>query len=158
MVQTEYLIRLAKGADADNISDLLKLAFSSYRHLYTKNAYESTAPEPINIYKRLHQGICWLCECKQIPVGTLSSKIDQHDLYLYGMAVHPDYRNQKIAWKLLEEAVSYSGVKGIRRLYLSTTPFLVEAIRLYENFGFLKTTNPPFDLFGTPIFTMEKIL
>jgi hypothetical protein len=41
---------------------------------------------------------------------------------------------------------------------LSTTPFLNSAIRLYENFGFRRNEAEPHDLFGTPMFTMEKIL
>jgi len=46
--------------------------------------------------------------------------------------------------------------RGCKRLYLSTTPFLHSAIRLYERCGFRRTDEGPHDLFGTPLFTMEK--
>jgi hypothetical protein len=36
------------------------------------------------------------------------------------------------------------------------TPFLNTAIRLYEAFGFRRMNDGPHDLFGTPLFTMEK--
>jgi hypothetical protein len=42
-------------------------------------------------------------------------------------------------------------------LFLSTTPFLNAAIRLYELNGF-RRPGEPHDLFGTPLFTMEKFL
>ena len=44
------------------------------------------------------------------------------------------------------------------RMYLSTTPFLHDAIRFYESLGFRRTGEPPHDLLGTPIFTMAKPL
>ena len=43
-------------------------------------------------------------------------------------------------------------------MFLSTTPFLESAIRLYEKFGFQRTSDGPLDLFGTPLFTMQKSL
>jgi hypothetical protein len=47
---------------------------------------------------------------------------------------------------------------GYERLLLSTTPFLDRAIRLYEKFGFRRNGEPPHDLFGTPLITMDKII
>ncbi len=41
-------------------------------------------------------------------------------------------------------------------MFLSTTPFLHSAIRLYERFGYRRTDDGMNDLFGTPLFTMEK--
>jgi hypothetical protein len=43
-------------------------------------------------------------------------------------------------------------------LLLSTTPFLASAIRLYEQYGFVKSDRGPQNLFGTPLFAMEKPL
>jgi hypothetical protein len=41
---------------------------------------------------------------------------------------------------------------------VSTTPFLLRAITLYERCGFRRTGDGPEDLSGTPLFTMEKTL
>jgi ribosomal protein S18 acetylase RimI-like enzyme len=45
-----------------------------------------------------------------------------------------------------------------RRLFLSTTPFLDRAISLYERFGFQRNEEGLRELFGTPLFTMEKFV
>jgi N-acetylglutamate synthase-like GNAT family acetyltransferase len=63
---------------------------------------------------------------------------------------------KKIGWNLLKEAERSSKQNGISRMYLSTTPFLMEAIHLYENFRFLKTSHPPFELYHTPLFYNGK--
>jgi ribosomal protein S18 acetylase RimI-like enzyme len=74
------------------------------------------------------------------------------------MAVLPTARGQRIGELLLLQIESYAGEQGHERLVLSTTPFLHRAIRLYENFGFRRNGEGPHDLFGTPLFTMEKFL
>ncbi|MFN2439816.1 MAG: GNAT family N-acetyltransferase [Chitinophagaceae bacterium] len=152
------MIRNAEKDDAVKIAELLDLSFLNYKHLYTIKGYQATTPGPETILKRIGEGMCWVYESKSDIAGTLSSKLTSKGLYLYGMAVHPGYRNQKIGWSLLKEAELFAIKKDIGNMYLSTTPFLYKAIKLYEQFGFLKTQEPPFDLYGTPLFTMEKTL
>ena len=86
-------------------------------------------------------------------------KVDKGDaLYIRGMAVVPSVRGSGIGSGLLREVESVARAAGQRRLRLSTTPFLSSAIQLYESFGFQRTDADPHDLFGTPLFTMEKAL
>jgi ribosomal protein S18 acetylase RimI-like enzyme len=59
---------------------------------------------------------------------------------------------------LLDKVEQFAMAGGMRRMFLSTTPFLDQAIRLYERFGFEHTEEGPHDLAGTSVFTMEKML
>lgn len=70
----------------------------------------------------------------------------------------PAARGLGIGRLLLHEAESFAIECGARRLFLSTTPFLSRAIQLYSGFGFRPAVDGPADLFGTPLFTMEKLL
>ena len=79
-------------------------------------------------------------------------------LYIRGMAVHPHARGQHIGELLLSHIEQFARRKAFNRLFLSTTPFLDRAIRLYQSFGFRRTSEGPNGLFGTPLFTMEKSL
>jgi GNAT superfamily N-acetyltransferase len=74
------------------------------------------------------------------------------------MAVVPAARAHRIGESLLRQVESFAAEHGYARLVLSTTPFLNSAIRLYQHFGFRRNEAEPHDLFGTPLFTMEKIL
>lgn len=97
------MIRKAEKDDAVKIAELLALSFANYEHLYTKEAYKATTPTPETILKRIGEGMCWVYENKNEIAGTLSSKLTEQGLYLYGMAVHPTFRNQKIGWAYLKK-------------------------------------------------------
>jgi ribosomal protein S18 acetylase RimI-like enzyme len=72
--------------------------------------------------------------------------------------VLPAARGQKTGWLLLVHMEDFAVRNELRRLFLSTTPFLGRAIRLYKRFGFRRIAAGPHDLLGTPLFTMEKSL
>ena len=74
------------------------------------------------------------------------------------MAVLPATRGQHIGYTLLSTVQAYAVNSSSRRMLLSTTPFLTAAIRLYERFGFERTSDEPHELFGTPLFSMSKEL
>jgi ribosomal protein S18 acetylase RimI-like enzyme len=96
--------------------------------------------------------------CDQIIVGTVGAVPVDEDLYIRGMAIVPAARGRKIGEMLLRQVESFAFAHGYKRLLLSTTPFLTRAIRLYEHFGFRRSSDEPSDLFGTPLFTMIKPL
>lgn len=58
----------------------------------------------------------------------------------------------------MDSVQDFAAAQECKRLYLSTTPFLTRAIALYERLGFVRTDAGPHDLYGTPLFTMEKML
>jgi GNAT superfamily N-acetyltransferase len=74
------------------------------------------------------------------------------------MGVLPAERGSGTGSLLLREVESWAESFGESRLFLSTTPFLHSAIRLYERSGFRRINGGMSDLFGTPLFTMEKTL
>jgi ribosomal protein S18 acetylase RimI-like enzyme len=73
------------------------------------------------------------------------------------MAVSPRARGNRLGELLLEVVESFAAESNLSRLFLSTTPFLDRAIALYRNYGFERTEEGPHELFGTPLFTMEKL-
>ena len=95
---------------------------------------------------------------RQRVLGTVAAMIKGRAGYMRGMAVLPAARGLRVGVCLVEQVEDWAAGEGCSRVFLSTTPFLGAAIRLYERLGFRRTEDRAHDLFGTPLFTMEKNL
>ena len=155
---SRVLIRIAVVSDAGSIARVLAEAFAEYRSLYTQAAFDATCPASDTVLKRMTEGPVWVAELAGVVAGTVAAVSKGDALYIRGMAILPAARGQATGRLLLEIVEQYALEHGHQRVTLSTTPFLGRAIRLYENFGFRRTEEAPQDLFGTPLFTMEKWL
>ncbi len=151
-------VRRAAPEDARAVAFVLKDAFSEYAPLYTRKGYEATTPNATEIVTRMEEGPVWVTARGQQIVGTGSVVRKETGLYVRGMAVLPMARGLGIGRLLLERIERVAVEENCARLFLSTTPFLTRAIRLYEAFGFKATADGPHKLFGTPLLTMEKLI
>jgi GNAT superfamily N-acetyltransferase len=151
-------IRRGVSEDAVQVASVLKNAFIEYEPAYTKEGYAATTPEAPTILQRIQEGPLWVAHLGDEIVGTAAAVNKEAGLYIRGMAVLPTARGHNLGRLLLEEVEFFATQERCRRLFLSTTPFLNRAIRLYTDYGFQFTSEGPHDLFGTPLFTMEKVL
>jgi GNAT superfamily N-acetyltransferase len=155
---TNIRTRIALRNEASQIATVLHDAFIEYQPLYTQAGFAATALASEQLLERMREGPLWVALRDDIIVGTVSAVLKEERLYLRGMAILPQSRGQRIGELLLSQIEAFAAEQGFHRLFLSTTPFLSRAIRLYEKWGFQRTAEGPHDLFGTPLFTMEKIL
>jgi GNAT superfamily N-acetyltransferase len=151
-------IRRAQLEDAVAISSVLFRAFAEFRSLYSEHGFAITTPKPERVMIRIWEGPVWVAIKDGAVVGTVSAVVKPEAVYVRGMAVLPDARGSGAGTCLMRELESWAYGERHSRLFLSTTPFLNAAIRLYERLGFRRTTDGPHELFGTPLFTMEKKL
>jgi putative acetyltransferase len=151
-------IHPATVADMEAVAAVLHDAFLEFKSLYTDAAYAETTPDPGTLVRRLDEGPIWVARLRGKIVGTISAVEKPNGIYVRSTAVLPSVRGNRIGKMLLEEVESFAVSCQSARLFLSTTPFLHAAIHLYEDFRFRRTSEPPHDLFNTPLFTMEKKL
>lgn len=156
IADSEILIRRAEPDDAITIAELLHSSFAEYRSLYTTAGFQATAGSAEQMVERMKQGPVWVALLDETIVGTVSVVAKGKSLYVRGMAVQPSARGRRIGELLLTHIEAFAIEEEFERLFLSTTPFLDRAIRLYESFGFQRTDEGPDDLHGTPLITMEK--
>ena len=149
-------IRIASPADAPSIASVLHKSFIEYRELYTDEAFAATAPTSEQIQSRMNEGPIWVALHNAFIIGTVSVVSHGDALYIRGMAVLPTSRGSVIGRVLLNQVEGFASLHNHTQLFLSTTPFLDRAIRLYEQMGFKRSEKGPHDLFGTPLFTMIK--
>jgi GNAT superfamily N-acetyltransferase len=129
-----------------------------FKSLYTDGGFVATALGPEKISARMSEGPVWVALQEGVMVGTVSAVLKGTSVYIRGMAVVPTARGSGAGSRLLQEVEQWAAAENSGRLFLGTTPFLDSAIRLYEKSGFRRTDDGPHDLFGTPLFTMEKIV
>ena len=151
-------VRLAQPENAEAIASLLYDSFIEFRQLYTDAGFAATALPAEQVIARINEGPVWVALLAETIAGTVSVVPKDNALYIRGMAVRPALRGKGAGKVLLETAEGYAAAQNFKRLFLSTTPFLDRAIRLYEKAGFRRIAEGPQDLFGTPLFTMEKLL
>jgi len=149
---------MATPDDVYAVASTLQKAFLEFAPLYTPEAFATTISSPDQIRLRLNEGPIWVAMRDDLVIGTVSVIRHGDALYIRGMAVDPAARGSGVGRELMKRVEDYAVRRGFKRLYLSTTPFLSGAIRLYENYGFVRNDTGPDNLFGTPLFTMEKKL
>lgn len=163
-------IRRATPQDAASVARVLHDAFIEFEPLYTPQGFAATTPNADQVLIRMSEGPVWIAANEVEVLGTVAAVIKDNgiqavgvnagkgsgSLYMRGMAVAPAARGGKVAARLLEEVERYAFTQNCSRIFLTTTPFLIAAIKLYKKAGFRRTEKGTKDLFGTPLFTMEK--
>jgi GNAT superfamily N-acetyltransferase len=151
-------VRNGVPGDAAAIALVLYQSFAEFRPLYTPGGFAATAIGAEEVMIRLSEGPVWVALWKDSICGTVAALARDGALYVRGMAVLPEVRGKGAGEALLKQVEVFATAHGHQTLLLTTTPFLESAIRLYERFGFYRITGSSADLFGTPLFTMEKKL
>jgi GNAT superfamily N-acetyltransferase len=152
----EIQIREAGPEDAEAVAAVLHESFIEFRALYTDGGFAATALTDEQILIRMTEGPVWVAMRDAKALGTAAAVVKGSRLYMRGMAVLPSARGWGIAARLLEVVEQRARREGCGSVFLNTTPFLSGAIRLYEGAGFRRTDEGPWQLAGTPLFTMEK--
>ena len=151
-------IRRATSENALSIASVLHASFVEYEASYTREAFVATTSTSEQIEQRMSEGPVWVALRDDAIVGTISADPKIEGVYIRGMGILPTARGQGIGTLLLEQVEEFACKHNYERLFLSTTPFLTRAIRLYEQFGFRRSDEGPHELWGTPLFTMVKTL
>ena len=151
-------VRLARRNEAASAAFLLRMAFAEVASLYTPEALADTLPDAAALRRRMDEGAVWLALLGGEPVGTLSAFSRPEGLHIRSMAVHPSARGHGVGKALLDTAEAFGRMQGQVRLFLRTTPFLHAAISLYSRAGFTLCESRRRDLYGVPLFEMEKLL
>ena len=77
------------------------------------------------------------CECSE----RIKTK---HKADIYGVYIHPDYRGQGLARRLLEQLITQAkAVNGLETLLLAVSEHNAPALALYQSLGFVEWGKEP---------------
>ena len=151
-----WRIRRARYGEEQNICSLLYESFVDYKSLYTENAFTATTLAIDKIRERIDEKIIWVGLLTNVISATVSLQPLGQGMYIRSLAVLTTARKKGLGRQLMRHAEQEAVKRNLLSLELTTTPFLVDAIKLYKACGFEACGCE--DLFGTPLIRMKKIL
>ncbi len=109
------------------------------------------------LYQYHHASIGVVCLNTEVPEGydQMGWKYTGPCLYVHRLAVHPDWRNENIAEKIMNFTREYAIEKKFRAIRLDAITKNPSAIRLYEKCGYEPVGNIHFDYQKHPFRCME---
>lgn len=121
----EIEIRLMREQD---IPEILKIERMSFSTPWSEAAFY----QEIRKQYALSKVAVW----NSWVVGYMCVNMIFDDCHVLNIAVHPDFRRQKIATELMEDILNESKKRGCRFFYLEVRASNIGARTFYERFGF----------------------
>jgi RimJ/RimL family protein N-acetyltransferase len=138
-------IRSAEPADAQQLVELAQRIGSEHGdYLLTTETWRGVAEERryIKSVRRDADAALYVVDDDDRIVGRLSLARDPHPASRHvgdlGLMVAAEYRRRGIGRALLDQAIDWARVAGIRKLELHVFPWNEPAIALYESYGFVR--------------------
>ena len=155
----ELQIRLAVADESGEIAEVILQAFGPLEQDYTPESFAIVTPSADEVRARFEEGPMWVAVKGGEIVASVSVLPEPEWLYIRSMAVSPTAQGVGVGEKLLNEIEKYAIENGFDRLFLYSTDFSKNAIRLYERNGFeLVRYTTAEEWFGTAGRAMEKDL
>ena len=149
-------LRAATPDDADALAELIRFCFA--RQTVVTDPLPSALKESgDNIRKHFAEGGGGAMF--DGPAACLLWSEEDGGLYVGRVAVHPAWRRQGLARRMLAMAEDEARRRGLPRLHLSTRLVLVDNRRLFAACGFVETTQEAHPGYAQPTFVnLEKRL
>ena len=162
MTNSHLIIRDARPGELDQVSELLKKAYSQYESFIPDQSWKEYLENVIDVRSRLPEADLIVAESNGRLVGTVTLYLKYSNRPQEGwpegwagirlLAVHPDFRGQGIGAALMEECICRCREQGITTIGLHTAKFMEVAWRMYQKMGFRRT--PEFDFHPRPDVTV----
>ncbi len=112
----------------DDIPEILKIERASFSSPWSGAAFYQESIK--------HYALSKVAVSRDKIVGYVCVNIIFDDCHVLNLAVHPDFRRQRIATRLMEEILRESKERGCRFFYLEVRVSNAGARSFYERFGF----------------------
>jgi RimJ/RimL family protein N-acetyltransferase len=139
------IVRRAEPTDAQGLTDLGDAVGAEPEGwLVTTNGWRNANDERryLRAIRRYPHAAVFVAEDEGRIVGRLSIARDQHPASRHvadlGLMVAASHRRRGIGTALLDAAVRWARAAGVRKLELHVFPWNEAAIKLYENYGFVR--------------------
>lgn len=112
----------------DDIDDVVEISSLSFSHSWNRSSYEQELQNSLAKY--------FVAEIDNRVIGFVGTWLIVDESHITNVAVHPEFRKQGIASKLIESMISYCKEHGCIAYTLEVRAGNTPAISLYEKHGF----------------------
>jgi GNAT superfamily N-acetyltransferase len=155
-VENALLIRDAHPQELDEVSLLVKEAYTEYRHSIPSRHWRFYLENIMDVRSRLGVSQLIVAELKKqlVSAVTLYLRPSLQEQWPKGwagvrvLAVRPSYRGGGIGRALMEECIRRCREKNIKTIGLHTGPAMAVARKMYEDMGFVRA--PVYDFQPRP--------
>lgn len=119
------IVRLMTEEDIDQVTEISSLSFS---HSWSRKSYEQELQNSLAKY--------FVAEIDNKVIGFVGTWLIVDESHITNVAVHPDYRKNGIASKLIDAMISYCKEHGCIAYTLEVRAGNIPAISLYKKHGF----------------------
>lgn len=129
VTQEEIKVREFRAEDYESAFNLWKV---------TENLClgEASKCETINSYLRRNPLISSVAECKGKIVGTILAGHDGYRAHIKYLAVAKEYRNRKLASRMINRSLKMLKLEDVKLIYLSVKDHDPDVLAFWSNFGF----------------------
>lgn len=132
-------IRYASLDDVSAIHHVTQAAYAEYRALIPYSSIWLETPEIIANEMQLGPVLLVIVDDK--IVGSVRCHVEQEAgrgdfMYIHRLAVHPDYRRQRLGYALMQAVEALAESKNINRVRLETRAAQPENYRFYRKLGY----------------------
>jgi GNAT superfamily N-acetyltransferase len=129
-------VELAKTDEADEIANLYNRVWERYEGILPELLLKDRMPDKNQIIKWMKSKIYFIVRNEERIIGVVRCSIDHGTCLLDRMAVDENFRKKGIGTDLTKRVIKYANEKNALKVWLDSTPILVDAISLYKKMGF----------------------
>jgi len=133
-----FKIRNAVVSDADEINNVMKLAFKEYEKSACHNAAKGALTETVSkTFEDIQNKLFLVATANEKILGSVRVECADQNAYLSRFSVLPEYHQYGVGKALLDEVDSIMLKQGIHSIALHTSFDVKHLINFYENHGFV---------------------
>jgi ribosomal protein S18 acetylase RimI-like enzyme len=97
---------------------------------------EASKREAINSYLKRNPLVSSVAECQRKIVGTILAGHDGYRAHIKFLAVAKEYRNRKLASRMINRSFEMLKLENVKLIYLSVKDHDPDVLAFWSNFGF----------------------
>ena len=155
---TRWYVEPANPIDAVEIASLYSRVWVAYRGALANVLLDHRMPDAGKIERLMDDIPYFVIRSEGRIIAVARAKIEFEACYLERMVVDGEYRRKGVGTVLVEQIVEHARKNGAHKVFLNTSPKLIESIEFYQRMGFVQAGYFKKHFWGEDVVFFEMLL